>query len=125
MSDMFLLLAAALLVITACVHSWFGERRLIAPIIQSGAAIMKRDLARQVLRFAWHLTSLLWLVIAITLAHAALTGSGAGPVFIALVGILHVGIGVFDAILTRGRHIGWPLLTLIGVFCLLALVQGG
>ena len=122
MNDIYLYTAAGLLVLTAFTHSWFGERRLIGPVVNSGVGVMKRDLARQVLRFAWHLTSGLWLVLAITLAHAAMTGSGAGPVFIGLTGILHLGVGLFDAILTRGRHIGWPLLTLIGVFCLLALM---
>jgi len=122
MSHIFLYCAAACLILTAFTHSWFGERRLIGPVVASGVGVMKRDLARQVLRFAWHLTSGLWLVLAITLAHAAFTGQGAGPLFIALTGVLHLGVGLLDAILTRGQHIGWPMLTLIGVFCLLALL---
>lgn len=38
------------------------------------------------------------------------------------IGGLYVGVGLFDACLTRGKHLGWPLLTAIGVFSLFALL---
>jgi hypothetical protein len=41
---------------------------------------------------------------------------------IAGIGVLHVAVGLIDAVVTRGKHIGWPLLTAIGVFALLSLI---
>jgi ABC-type transport system involved in cytochrome c biogenesis permease subunit len=39
-------------------------------------------------------------------------------------GIGCLAVGLFDAIATRGRHVGWPVLTAIGVFCLTAYAVG-
>jgi hypothetical protein len=35
--------------------------------------------------------------------------------------VAFTGIGLFDAVATRGRHVGWPLLTAIGIAALLSL----
>jgi hypothetical protein len=36
--------------------------------------------------------------------------------------VAFTGVGLFDAVASRGRHIGWPLLTGIGVAALLSLL---
>ena len=50
----FFLTAAAFCIVTALIHSYFGERRLISPLIGSNHGVMSGDLAKQVVRFAWH-----------------------------------------------------------------------
>ena len=118
-----LLMAAALATLaTAFAHSYFGERRLIGPLVASDDGVMSRLLAKQVIRFAWHLTSLLWIGQALLLLRAAADPQYFDLDLIAGIGILHLAIGLFDAVATRGRHIGWPLLTAIGCFALLSLV---
>ena len=107
MPAVFLALSAVATLVTAFTHSFFGERRLIGPLVASNDGVMGRVLAKQVLRFAWHLTSLLWL--------------GQAALLIAGVGALHLLVGVFDGVVRRGQHIGWPLLTAIGAFALLSL----
>jgi hypothetical protein len=67
LTAIFLVAAALLTLITAFTHSYFGEQRLIGPLVASSDGVM------------------------------------------------------FDAVLTRGKHIGWPMLTAIGLFSLLAL----
>jgi hypothetical protein len=42
---------------------------------------------------------------------------------LACIGGVHLALGLFDAVVTRGRHLGWPLLVLIGGLTLLALLQ--
>jgi hypothetical protein len=54
MSDGLLLLTATLLVLTALIHSVLGERRLIGPLVARRDGILANDLARVILRFAWH-----------------------------------------------------------------------
>jgi hypothetical protein len=83
---------------------------------------MSIPLARQVLRFAWHLTSLLWVGQALLLIRFAGSPATFDRVLAGGIGILYVMAGTFDAIFTRGRHIGWPMLMAIGIFALLSLV---
>jgi len=120
MTRFFLIAAAVATLVTAFTHSYAGERRLIGPLVRSNAGIMSRALAKQVVRFAWHLTTLLWLGQALLLLRQA-SASSIDRGLIGGVGILYVAAGLFDAVFTRGRHIGWPLLTAIGAFALLSL----
>ncbi|KLI64094.1 hypothetical protein AAV99_08765 [Aurantiacibacter marinus] len=114
-----LLMAAALAVITAAAHSVLGEQRLIGPLLGSGEGLLESPLARAVTRFAWHWTSLLWLIVAAVLALSAY-GDINAPYLLLGIGAVHLAAGVADAILSRGQHIGWPLITIIGGLVLLA-----
>lgn len=99
---------------TAVVHGALGERRLIGPLMTLDRGIMGIDLARKVFRLAWHALSLLMLVSA-----ASVVWPGTPRELILLIGVAWTATGLFDAIYTRGRHIGWPFLTASGVFALL------
>ena len=114
-----LLWAAALCAITAAIHSVLGEQKLVGPLLASDAAIMQSGYAGQLTRFACHWTTLLWLCVAAVLAFAAY-GNVDAPYLVLGIGIIHVGAGLADAVLTRGRHIGWPLITVIGVLTVIA-----
>ena len=114
-----LLWAAALAAITALAHSVLGERKLIGPLLSKADGVLESTLARNVTRFAWHWTSVLWLLVAAVLALAAY-GDIAMPWLVFAIGAAHFVIGIADAILTRGQHIGWPLITLVGALSLLA-----
>jgi hypothetical protein len=107
-------LSAAFMVTTAIVHGALGERRLIGPLMMLDQGIMGVDLARRVFRLAWHALSLLMLVSA-----ASVIWPGTPRELILLIGGAWTATGLFDAIYTRGRHIGWPILTASGVFALL------
>jgi hypothetical protein len=121
MRESFLLLAAALLLITAAAHSLLGERRLLQPLLRHPAGpLASSSLARFVLRFAWHLTSLTWFVLAIVLLAFASQPAHAFQYAALATGVAFTAAGVFDAIGSRGRHVGWPLLAAIGVASLLA-----
>lgn len=114
-----LLMAAALCVITGLIHSVLGEQRLITPLLASDAPIMQSPLARQLTRFAWHWTTALWFMVAAVLALSAHEQID-NHILLVAIGGLHVVMGLADAILTRGQHIGWPLITLIGGLTLFA-----
>ena len=121
MTRFFLIAAAVATLVTAFTHSYFGERRLIGPLVRSNAGIMSRALAKQVVRFAWHLTTLLWLGQALLLLRAANAAPPLDRALVIGIGAMYLAAGLFDAVFTRGRHIGWPMLTAIGVFSLLSL----
>jgi uncharacterized membrane protein YoaK (UPF0700 family) len=122
MSNWLLDLAAALLVATSVLHSVLGERRLITPLLAQPQGVLAGNLARFILRFAWHLTSLSWLVLAVVLIELAHHPTAARSWAAASTGVIFTGIGLFDLFRTRGRHVGWPMLTGIGVAALLSLI---
>ena len=114
-----LLWAAALCVITAATHSVLGEQRIIMPMMQYDTGVLKHPLARQVTRIAWHWMSVLWVLVGAVLAFSAY-GDIQLPWFVFAIGALHLVLGVADGVITRGQHVGWPLITLIGALSLLA-----
>jgi hypothetical protein len=121
MSNSLLFTAAALLVITAFAHSVLGERRLIGPLLARREGVLASDLARFILRFAWHLTSVTWAVLAVILVQLVRDPATARLWAAAGTGVAFTGIGLYDAVATRGRHVGWPLLAGIGIAALLSL----
>ncbi|MBW8295513.1 hypothetical protein [Sphingopyxis sp.] len=107
-------LSAAFMATTALVHGALGEKRLIQPLLGLDQGVMGVELARRVFRLAWHALSLLMLVSA-----ASVVWPGTPRGLILLIGASWTATGLFDAVYTRGRHIGWPVLTASGVFAIL------
>ena len=112
---MWLYLAAVTMVATALLHSFLGEQRLIRPLLAINTPLLQSTLARQVLRYAWHFTSVLMILSAVVIVW-----SGVPSGVIIVVGITWLVTGIADAVLTSGRHLGWPFITIAGVFTLLA-----
>ena len=122
MAATLLLAAGVLCVLTALVHSLLGEVRLIGPMVRGRQGVMSRPLARKVMRFAWHWTAVLWLLVAAVLVSAGL-GNTVEIWLLRVIGAAHLAMGLLDAVITRGKHIGWPLIVLIGGLTLLATLQ--
>jgi hypothetical protein len=116
--------ASLLLVITMCVHSVLGQRRLIRPLLDEGAGVMERPLARFIVPFAWHLTSGVGFVIAAILFAWAWAPDQAPTVGLAATGIVFTASGLIDAVGSKAKHVGWAPLTLIGLGALAALLSG-
>lgn len=121
MGEFAFIAAGVLCVVTAAIHSVLGEIRLIGPVINSQARIMREPLARKVLRFAWHWTSVLWLVCAGVLVTAG-TGSFVDRTILLAIATAHILGGLADAALTRGKHMGWPFILSIGALTLFAVI---
>lgn len=104
--------SAVVMVLTAFAHSIVGEKRLIAPLLARNFDLLAGYRAMLV-RFAWHYTSILMIVTA-----ALVAWPGMPVMLIQITGAVWLIAGVFDAIVTRGQHIGWPLLSLAGILAL-------
>jgi hypothetical protein len=117
--------SAVLLVLTSIVHSALGEQRLLKPLCQQTSGILASSLARFVLRFAWHLTSLTWLVLAVILMAFQFQPDHTIGIARIATGVAFTAAGVLDAFGSRGRHIGWPLLAGTGIAALLAWICAG
>jgi hypothetical protein len=113
-------ISAGLMAATAVAHSVVGERQLIRPALGLQAGILRVPLARQVLRFAWHLTSVLMLL------SAALVAWPSSPhALVGVAGAVWLAVGLVDAAYTRGKHLGWPLLSAAGALSLVGALLAG
>jgi hypothetical protein len=112
---------AAIMVVTAVTHSIFGERRLIIPLRELNQGVMARQISRDVMRLAWHGTSILMVALAYVLAYQAQNPATAQRPVVWAIGLAMTGFGLLDAIISKGRHVGWPLLTAAGVCALVSL----
>ena len=117
-----LTLASLLLVVTMGVHSVMGQRRLIRPLLDQRQGIMQHPLARFIMPFAWHLTSGIGLVVAAILFAWAWVPDQARTVGLAMTGIVFTASGLIDGVGSKGKHIGWAPLTLIGLGAFAALL---
>jgi Protein of unknown function (DUF3995) len=108
-----LLLAAACLLVLAVGHSLLGELKLLGPLLRAPLPPLpvSRLFALQVLRLAWHVTSLAWLGLAALLLW---TPGSRGIVCAVL-----VVSGVATLLAARGAHFAWALF-LAGAAALLA-----
>lgn len=118
--DALIVLCAAALVATSVVHSIIGERRLIGPLLAQRGGVLDRDLARFLLRAVWHFMTVLFWILAIALCAVAGSTDRLGGVLLAAIALGIGGAGILDAIGSRGRHVGWPMLVLIGLLAGLA-----
>ena len=106
-------IAACLLVITGLVHTVFGDRRVIAPLLANKEwkiAGISRRAADLVLRFAWHLTTVAWFALAAVLVGASIEIAFAVTCLISAAIIL---------VLLPG-HLAWPLFLPAGLLALWA-----
>lgn len=115
--------AAILSVLLGLAHSVLGERYILTrlfrrenlPKLFGGTAFTTRTL-----RFAWHLTTVLWWGMAVLLWQAgsdALTQAST----LRVIGYTSLLGGLLPLIITRGRHLSWLVLFAIGG---IALSQG-
>ena len=98
------------MVFTALVHSWLGERRIVGPLLAYGDGVMRRPLARTIVRYAWHVTSALMVASALAVAWP---GTPRG--LVTAVGAIWLALGLTSLVASRGRHVGWPVLSGAGL----------
>ena len=115
-------LAAFLLVAIGLAHSYLGERYLLVRLLRRGdlpRLLGSAQFTAQVLRFAWHITTVAWWGFAAILLHLA-RGPLSAQVVAALIGLTFVTTGLIALIGSRGRHLSWPIFLLIGALALWA-----
>ena len=108
-----LLAAATLTLIIGAVHSWLGERRLLGPLLAPArrqGMLASSGFARQVLRFAWHLTTLAWWGMAAMLVALGLGElNNGGRLVLAIIAVTLFLTGAVILVTSRGRHLAWPV----------------
>ena len=122
LTDVFATLCAGMLMLTAAVHSILGERRLIGPLLELREGVLQSDLARFLLRAVWHFMSIGFLIIAAGLIAGHGTEERTRSTLLVATAVGIGGAGIYDAIGSKGRHVGWPMLIAIGVLAVMAVL---
>lgn len=100
------LIATATLVALAIAHSALGETEILRPLFASDWSMpIPRWAVERILRFAWHLTSIAWLALAVIVA-------GGDP--LPLVAAMSLASAAVVFVMLRG-HLAWPLFLLGGL----------
>ncbi len=106
-----LLVAAALLMLTALAHSVLGERYILRRLFRRDdlPRLFGSDwFTRRTLRFAWHLTSVAWLGFAALLVLLAGDVAPSRDVLLDAIAVTFLLTSVIAALASRGRHLSWP-----------------
>lgn len=114
--------AAVLLFFLGLGHSVLGERYILVrlfrrdnlPKLFGGSVFTVRTL-----RFAWHITTVAWWGMAVLLWQVASGDVGRGTV-LAVLGWTMLLSGTLPLVITRGRHLSWIVLFLVGAVALWA-----
>ncbi len=126
MNELALTLAAFLLFGTGIVHSVLGERRLIGPLLtpeKRSGLLENSKFARQVLRFAWHLTTLtLWGFAAILSGLAVSPPGQQTATTLAIMAMICLLCAVYIFVTSGARHLAWPVFLVAAGLCVVPLV---
>lgn len=119
---MLLLIAASLMFFAGVAHSYLGERYILTRLFQrdglpklfGGTAFTTGTL-----RFAWHLTTVVWWGLAYLTVVAAY-GNISRDQFLLVMGVISLVSAAFPLYFTRGKHLSWLVFLLVGVLVLTA-----
>jgi hypothetical protein len=105
-------LAAALLALTAVAHSALGERYILVRLFRRSdlPRLFGSDwFTKRTLRFAWHLTSVAWLGFAAVLVLLARSEPPRAGVLLQAIAATFLVTAAITAGASRGRHLAWPV----------------
>lgn len=114
-----LTLAALLLIFIGLVHSYLGERYILI-------RLFKRDLpklfggdtfTKQVLRFAWHLTTIAWFGFATILFAMGLNQENISTTSLYIISMVFLLSGILSFSYTKGRHYSYIVFWAVAVIC--------
>lgn len=117
-----LYIAAFFAFLVGVAHSYLGERRIITPLLKRGNLPFVRGSEKNTattIRIAWHLTTILFWVVAIILllmARNALNFQSTAVVF----ACTFLPLGLLSLVVSRGKHVSWLPFLIIGGVCLYA-----
>jgi hypothetical protein len=105
-----LLVAAALIFLLGLVHSLLGERYILIRLFRRSdlPRLFGSDLfTRRTLRFAWHLTTVVWFGIGAMLVHVVMGGPLSTPEVGGIVAVTSAASALVSLVGSRGRHPAW------------------
>lgn len=110
-----LLVAALLIFLTGCAHSYLGERYILIRLFKRGnlpALFGGTEFTQGTLRFAWHITTVSWWAIALLLLLAH-HGSLSTTSVLQVIAGAAVASAALPVVFTRGKHLSWVVFLMV------------
>ena len=114
--QLMLQLAAALTFFLGVAHSVLGERYILVRLFRRDnlpKLFGGTEFTTRTLRFAWHITTILWWGFAVLLWQLA-SGPVSTSFILNVIGFTSIAAGLLPLIITRGKHLSWIVLFIIG-----------
>jgi hypothetical protein len=114
-----LLISSMLLIFIGLVHSYLGERYILI-------RLFKRELpklfgsdkfTKQVLRFAWHLTTVAWFGFATILLSLYFLPENFSAILLYIISVVFLISGAMSFGYTRGRHYSYLVFWSVSLIC--------
>jgi hypothetical protein len=108
--------AAVLIFLLGLAHSVLGERFILVRLFRRDCLprlFGGTEFTARTLRFAWHITTVVWWGMALLLCLAASDNMSSESVLVVL-GCTAIVSGILPLVITRGRHLSWAVLFLAG-----------
>jgi len=115
-----LVLSAVLTFFIGLAHSYLGEKFILIRLFQINniPKIMGHDwFTKQVLRFAWHLTTVAWWGFAAIMLVVYNEGNNQNSILF-IISIVFGISGIFALLFSKGKHLSWIVFFTIGGICL-------
>lgn len=105
-----LFVSAGISVLIAVLHSYLGEKRILPRLLANAGSMFRGDpaLMSSILRWAWHLTSLAWITLALILVAMTRVPADVRTLPVAIIAGCLALSGLVCILTTHGRHIAWP-----------------
>jgi hypothetical protein len=117
-----LLIAASLVFLTGCAHSYLGERYILIRLFKRGglpSLFGGTEFTEGTLRFAWHITTVAWWAIALLLVFAHQQSLSTTVVLHVIAGAALVSAAL-PILFTRGKHLSWVVFLLVAALVFFA-----
>lgn len=114
-----LLISSTLLIFIGLVHSYLGERYILT-------RLFKRELpklfgsdtfTKQVLRFAWHLTTIAWFGFAAILASLYFGAENSSAILLYIISLVFLISGAMSFGYTKGKHYSYIVFWSVSLIC--------
>lgn len=109
-------LAATPAFLLGLAHSVLGERYILVRLFRHDnlpKLFGGTEFTTRTLRFAWHITTILWWGFAVMLWQLA-RGQTSPSLVLNVIGYTSIAAGLLPLVFTRGKHLSWLVLFIIG-----------
>ena len=110
-----LLIAAALIFVTGCAHSYLGERYILIRLFKRGSVpklFGGTEFTEGTLRFAWHITAVAWWAFALLLLLAH-RGSLSTTTVLHVIAGAAMATAALPIVFTQGKHLSWVVFLIV------------
>jgi len=114
-----LIISALLLIFIGLVHSYLGEKYILSRLLKRELPkLFGSDIfTKQVLRFAWHLTTIAWFGFSAILITLSIDTPDHSKISLYIIAVVFLISGAMSFGYTKGRHYSYVVFWAVTIIC--------